>query len=428
MTQLPGSLYGGVPYIYSIGKYNVTVAQYMAFLNAVAATDTYALYNPQMATRANSAGIARSGSSGSYVYSPIGSPNQPIAFVSWGDTARFANWLTNGQPTGMQGPGTTETGSYTFNGATTDVAFDAVIRNPQLSTLFPPRTSGTRRHTMIQRKAGPTIGSIRCGQTTCLSARCRRATVRRTQRRRVTFTWMTRRPTVLTTVTRVTDTIVPDFNQNYLTDVGAYTAASTYYGTFDQGDDLSSWDETIVTGTKRGQRGGSWVGSEGTLRSTYRYSAAPTFEDVAYGMRIAEVLAPGDFNGDGKVDAADYVIWRKYDGNDAAGYETWRANFGTPAGGGAAVATVPEPPAALLIIVAVAILAIRGHNSISGNVVAGTSRVSGIFILSLIALASNVRLAHALTFHLTTTTAFRGAGRLSSGSQRRYPVLSNDLY
>ena len=25
---------------------------------------------------------------------------------------RFANWLHNGQPTGSQGPGTTETGAY----------------------------------------------------------------------------------------------------------------------------------------------------------------------------------------------------------------------------------------------------------------------------------------------------------------------------
>ena len=112
-------------------------------------------------------------------------------------------------------------------------------------------------------------------------------------------------------------------------------------------------------------------------------------------------LAPGDFNGDGKVDAADYVVWRKYDGNDATGYATWRANFGTPAGSGAAVATVPEPPAALLMIVAVAILAIRGHNSINGRCRTGTSRVSGIFILSLIAVASNVPTAHALTFQLT---------------------------
>ena len=143
------------------------------------------------------------------------------------------------------------------------------------------------------------------------------------------------------------------------------------------------------------------MGSEGTLRSTYRNKALPSFEDVAYGMRIAEVLAPGDFNGDGKVDAADYVMWRKYDGNDPAAYETWRANFGTPADGGAEAATVPESPVALLVIVGVAILALRGRNSINGDCRIGTSRGFSIIILSLIALVSNMRLAHALTFHLS---------------------------
>jgi hypothetical protein len=44
---------------------------------------------------------------------------------------------------------------------------------------------------------------------------------------------------------------------------------------------------------------------------------------------------PGDFNGDGSVDAADYVVWRKTDGTQAD-YETWRANFGRIADSGAA--------------------------------------------------------------------------------------------
>ena len=84
-----GSLYGGVGYAYRIGTTEVTVGQYTAFLNAVAATDTYALYNTSMATDLNIAGIARSGVSGSYSYSVIGSANQPVTYVSWGDAARF---------------------------------------------------------------------------------------------------------------------------------------------------------------------------------------------------------------------------------------------------------------------------------------------------------------------------------------------------
>ncbi len=404
-----GGLYGDVPYIYSMGKYNVTVAQYAAFLNAVATTDTYALYNPMMATRANSAGIARSGSSGSYVYSPIGSPNQPIAYVSWGDTARFANWLTNGQPTGAQGPGTTETGSYTLNGATTDDALDAVPRNPSAKYVIPtenewykaayydPTKGGTNYWLYPMRTDSLPFSAMPPGNGAPNAAQAGN------------FYLDDKTANSFDNGYALTGSIVPDFNQNYLTDVGAYTAASTYYGTFDQGDDLSSWDETIVSGINRGQRGGSWVGSEGTLRSIYRNNAPPSFEDVAYGMRIGEIFAPGDFNGDGKVDAADYVIWRKYDGNDAAGYDTWRANFGTPAGNGVAIATVPEPPAALLMIVAVAILAIRGHNSINGRCRARILRVSSIFILRLVAVVSNVRLAHALTFHLTYDSSACGA-------------------
>ncbi|HEV3138483.1 MAG TPA: SUMF1/EgtB/PvdO family nonheme iron enzyme, partial [Pirellulales bacterium] len=130
--------YGAVAYNYSIDKYDVTVGQYTAFLNSVAATDTYSLYNPLMATDLNIAGISRSGSSGSYSYGVIGSSaNLPITFVSWGGAARFSNWLQNGQPTGAEGPGTTETGAYTLNGAMTDAALNAVTRNAG-ATIFIP--------------------------------------------------------------------------------------------------------------------------------------------------------------------------------------------------------------------------------------------------------------------------------------------------
>jgi hypothetical protein len=64
----------------------------------------------------------------------------------------------------------------------------------------------------------------------------------------------------------------------------------------------------------------------------------------------------GDFNMDGKVDAADYVYWRKNDGTPA-GYTEWRTNFGAPFGAGAGgfdagVSAVPEPGSLLLRLVA----------------------------------------------------------------------------
>ena len=48
---------------------------------------------------------------------------------SWGDAARFCNWLQNGQPTGAEGAGTTETGSYTLNGATTTAGLFGITHN-----------------------------------------------------------------------------------------------------------------------------------------------------------------------------------------------------------------------------------------------------------------------------------------------------------
>ena len=44
------------------------------------------------------------------------------------------------------------------------------------------------------------------------------------------------------------------------------------------------------------------------------------------------LVLPGDFNGDGIVDAADYVIWRKNDGSQV-GYDMWRSHFGQTASG-----------------------------------------------------------------------------------------------
>jgi sulfatase modifying factor 1 len=50
----------------------VTIQQYTDFLNAVAASDPYELYNPSMASDHTIAGISQSGSPGSYTYSVIG--------------------------------------------------------------------------------------------------------------------------------------------------------------------------------------------------------------------------------------------------------------------------------------------------------------------------------------------------------------------
>ncbi len=64
------------------------------------------------------------------------------------------------------------------------------------------------------------------------------------------------------------------------------------------------------------------------------------------------LVAQGDFNGDGFVNAADYIVWRKNNGT-TAGYQEWRDNFGTMSGSGGAVATGAPEPGTLIMLAAV---------------------------------------------------------------------------
>ena len=137
MTTDLTSGYGTVGYDYQIGKYEVTAGQYTAFLNAVAKTDTYGLYSAGMAG-ADGCGILRTGSPGSYTYNvDVNWADRPVNYVSWGDAARFANWLNNRQPRGLQNTSTTEDGAYSLNGATTNEALMAATRNSGATWVIP---------------------------------------------------------------------------------------------------------------------------------------------------------------------------------------------------------------------------------------------------------------------------------------------------
>jgi formylglycine-generating enzyme required for sulfatase activity len=103
---------GGVDYGYYIGTYEVTVAQYAEFLNSVAASDPYGLYNDSMGTGGplGTPIITRTGEDGAYTYTAVtGREYQPVRYVDFYDSLRFCNWLNNGQVSG-----TTETGAYTL--------------------------------------------------------------------------------------------------------------------------------------------------------------------------------------------------------------------------------------------------------------------------------------------------------------------------
>jgi autotransporter-associated beta strand protein len=91
------------------------------------------------------------------------------------------------------------------------------------------------------------------------------------------------------------------------------------------------------------------------------------------GSGILSVGQTGDYNGDGSVNAADYVVWRKspanYGGNP--GYDLWRANFGQTSGSGAGAtadslsSAVPEPSPLLLLALAATSVCLGPHRKVT---------------------------------------------------------------
>jgi formylglycine-generating enzyme required for sulfatase activity len=251
-----GSAYGSVPYVCNIGQYDVTVGQYVQFLNAVAATDTFGLYNSNMATDFPTISVVRSGSPGSYTYSVGGSYGQaancPVFDVTWGDAARFCNWLDNHQAAGPEGPGTTETGAYTLNGAVTQSQLMAITRNAGFEYFIPNENEWY--------KAAYYSG--------------------------VGSNYYTYATSSNTTPGNTLSPLLPDqanyYNDGYtdptnvLTPVGAFAASPSPWGTFDQSGDVYDWNETAVAGSSRGMRGGAFINNGAYhLSSSARYNGNP---------------------------------------------------------------------------------------------------------------------------------------------------------
>ena len=279
--------YGAVNYPYQIGKYDVTIGQYTDFLNAVAATDTYSLYGASMATDLNVAGISRSGTSGAYTYSVItnggNSANRPITYVSWFDSARFANWMANGQPTGAQSSTTTENGAYNLANWTSGTAPAKNVTNPNTSaapTLFIPNENEWYKAAYFD----PTLNSGAGGYYTY-------ATQSNAAPGNVIGSG-TNQANYNNGVYAVTQSGGYSGSQNYVTDVGAFSGSGSFYGTFDQSGNVFQWNDLDGTsGSSRGLRGGGWGNAASALSSSGRSTDAPSGEGGLIGFRLASPVA-----------------------------------------------------------------------------------------------------------------------------------------
>jgi formylglycine-generating enzyme required for sulfatase activity len=248
--------YGAVPASFWLARVETTNAQYAEFLNAVAATDTHGLYNPSMGSDARNGGITRGGSPGSFHYDvKPGFADLPVVYVSFYDGLRFANWLHNEQPTGAQGPGTTEDGAYTITPAR--ISANSIGRNAA-ATIHLPNENEWYKAAYFDGAAN--YFEYPAGVST------------------------------ITDCTRpggIANTANCDFSLNAVSETGAYVAAPGPHGSFDQGGNLWEWNESVVLSVGRGLRGGSFIDGSDVLAAVERIGFLPTNEVDTVGFRVA---------------------------------------------------------------------------------------------------------------------------------------------
>ncbi|MEM8944027.1 MAG: endo-1,4-beta-xylanase [Planctomycetota bacterium] len=119
-----------------------------------------------------------------------------------------------------------------------------------------------------------------------------------------------------------------------------------------------------------GQWVARWMGHQGLFNGTYDFAVNLDGETTLFeGIEVSEdgqlVLVvdtgvPGDFDGDLDVDGADFLAWQRDDAT-AEGLAAWQAAY--LANGLEAASSVPEPGAAVMLLVNLGIMAIRDRRS-----------------------------------------------------------------
>ena len=269
------SKFGTVDYHYRIGITEVTNAHYTDFLNAVADTDTHALFNANMR-------ITQTGSSDSFSYTAYeGQEQDPVTYVSFWDAARYSNWLHNGQPTGAQELNTTEDGAYFLNHVT-DPTNRTISREPDARWFIP---SEDEWYKAAYHKNDGDTGNYFDYPTSSDTAPTAEAPAGGTN----SANYIPELVAAWPFIDWFFDT----------TPVGAYLNSDSPYGTFDQGGNVWEWNEDLFISlsrkvpSSRGIRGGSYL-SPGShdLLSSHRDMLWPILAYNDIGFRVASVPEP----------------------------------------------------------------------------------------------------------------------------------------
>jgi formylglycine-generating enzyme required for sulfatase activity len=291
--------YGAVNYEYQIGKYEVTIGQYADFLNSVASDDPNGLYDVWILNSGNVAGISRDGVPGAYTYNADGprgqiftganSPrNRPVTYTSWYDAARFANWMSNGKPAGPQSATTTENGAYNLTNILIGQAPARNAINPNTG-LAPAFFVPTENEWYKAAYYSPLLNAGQGGyyayatQSDTLPGNLIGGGANQAN-------WYNGEKY---SVKQVREGFASG-QQNYLTNVGAFTGSPSFYGTFDQNGNVLEWNDLSgVLGTRRGLRGGGWQDYFGwtQLSAFSRETANPESAYQVVGFRLAAPVA-----------------------------------------------------------------------------------------------------------------------------------------
>ena len=273
--------YGAVAYEYQIGKYDVTIGQYTAFLNAADpdGTNPNDIYNSNMGTDLNIAGISyTAGAAAGTKYSVINnggdSSNRPITYVSWFDAARFANWMTNGQ-----GSGSTETGAYNLATAGPGVA---PAKTPGAAFFIPNENEWYKAAYYSPNYGGVGVPGYYAYATQSDTAPGNRIGSAANQANYSTGAGYS-----------VTQSSIYSITQNYLTDVGAFSGSGSFYDTFGQSGNVRQWNDLDGTaGWSRGLRGGNWNSSDSFSLSSSSGNATDAGGEISLiGFRLASPVS-----------------------------------------------------------------------------------------------------------------------------------------
>jgi formylglycine-generating enzyme required for sulfatase activity len=290
VDSTPYGRFGRVENEYSIGKYEVTAGQYGDFLNKVAGVDAYDLYYTTMSRTDFGSGISRAGGGTAgdpYTYAVDPAfVNRPVNYVNWGDSIRFANWLTNGQPTGLltgdpdDDAGLTEDGSYDLNGAMSDAELLAV--SVPDATQRAAWVGGSKPYYLLPSddewyKAAyynPGTDSYFDYPTSSDTAPGRDM------------------DDASGNNANIYGDPYPIDSGKHTTLVGEFQNSESPYGTFDQGGNVWEWTETFHYTSYRRLRGGSLYDDDSFLLASFRLNISPSERSYDIGFRVSKVPEP----------------------------------------------------------------------------------------------------------------------------------------